>query len=114
MSYILDDEGGEEDDTPKSEWKPPPVIPKEDNRTGTNKRTFFVTTERRSLRPRLQLRQNLDKIVLITNSVCIKRRNLMRKPAQYAKTDKGCLMSQTILLLSAVQTYSILVVSDHL
>lgn len=60
MFYILDDEGGEEDDTPKSEWKPPPVIPKEDNRTGTNKRTFFVTTERRYLRPRLHLRQNLD------------------------------------------------------
>ncbi|XP_020610209.1 radial spoke head protein 6 homolog A-like [Orbicella faveolata] len=40
-----DEEGGEEDDTPKPDWKPPPVIPKEDNRTGTNKRTFFVTTE---------------------------------------------------------------------
>lgn len=44
--YAIDDEGGEEDDTPKPEWKPPPVIPKEENRTGTNKRTFFVTTDR--------------------------------------------------------------------
>ncbi|XP_074616257.1 radial spoke head protein 4 homolog A-like isoform X5 [Acropora palmata] len=40
-----DEEGGEEDDAPKSDWKPPPVIPKEENRTGTNKRTFFATTE---------------------------------------------------------------------
>lgn len=40
-----DDEGGEEDDTPKPDWKPPPVIPKEENRSGTNKRTFFVTTD---------------------------------------------------------------------
>ena len=38
----------------------------------------------------------------------------MRKPAQYAKIDKGCLMSQTILLLIAVRNYSILIVSDHL
>lgn len=45
--YSIDEEGGEEDDTPKSEWKPPPVIPKEENRTGTNKRTFFVTNERK-------------------------------------------------------------------
>lgn len=43
----IDEEGGEEDDTPKSEWKPSPVIPKEENRTGTNKRTFFVTNERK-------------------------------------------------------------------
>lgn len=43
----IDEEGGEEDDTPKPDWKPPPVIPKEENRTGTNKRTFFVATERR-------------------------------------------------------------------
>lgn len=42
----VDEEGGEEDDTPKPDWKPPPVIPKEENRTGTNKRNFFVTTER--------------------------------------------------------------------
>lgn len=35
----------EEDDTPKPDYKPPPVIPKEDNRTGTNKKTFFVCNE---------------------------------------------------------------------
>lgn len=39
----------EEDDTPKPDFKPPPVIPKEDNRTGTNKKTFFVCNERKSL-----------------------------------------------------------------
>lgn len=44
---LSDEEGGEEDDAPKSDWKPPPVIPKEENRTGTNKRTFFATTERK-------------------------------------------------------------------
>ena len=44
---VSDEEGGEEDDAPKSDWKPPPVIPKEENRTGTNKRTFFATTERK-------------------------------------------------------------------
>ncbi|PIK38778.1 putative radial spoke head protein 4-like A-like [Apostichopus japonicus] len=35
----------EEDDTPKPDFKPPPVIPREDNRTGTNKKTFFVCNE---------------------------------------------------------------------
>ncbi|XP_031572967.1 radial spoke head protein 4 homolog A-like [Actinia tenebrosa] len=40
-----DEEGGEEDDTPKSEWKPPAPIPKEENRVGTNKKVYFVTTE---------------------------------------------------------------------
>ena len=32
----LDAEEGEEDDTPKPDYKPPPVIPKEENRTGCN------------------------------------------------------------------------------
>ncbi|XP_002741113.1 radial spoke head protein 4 homolog A-like [Saccoglossus kowalevskii] len=46
-----DDEAGEEgeeaeeDDTPKPDWKPPPVIPREENRTGANKKTYFVTIE---------------------------------------------------------------------
>ncbi|XP_072031441.1 radial spoke head protein 4 homolog A-like isoform X2 [Amphiura filiformis] len=44
-----DDEGegeeAEEDDTPKPDFKPPPVIPKEENRTGVNKKTYFVCNE---------------------------------------------------------------------
>ena len=36
---------GEEDDTPKPEFKPPPVVPKEENRTGANKKTYFVCNE---------------------------------------------------------------------
>ena len=35
----------EEDDTPKPDFKPPPVVPKEDNRTGANKKTYFVCNE---------------------------------------------------------------------
>nr|XP_039262999.1 radial spoke head protein 4 homolog A-like [Styela clava] len=38
-------EGGEEDEVPKPDYKPPPVIPKEDNRTGTNKYVYFVCNE---------------------------------------------------------------------
>ncbi|XP_033734834.1 radial spoke head protein 4 homolog A-like [Pecten maximus] len=45
-----DDEEGEEeeqeeDDTPKPDFKPPPEIPKEENRTGTNKKTYFVCND---------------------------------------------------------------------
>ena len=40
-------EEGEEDDTPKPDYKPPPVIPKEENRTGCNKKTYFVCNERK-------------------------------------------------------------------
>ncbi|XP_001639413.2 radial spoke head protein 4 homolog A isoform X1 [Nematostella vectensis] len=40
-----DEEVAEEDDTPKPDWKPPPVIPKEENRAGANKKVYFVTTE---------------------------------------------------------------------
>ncbi|XP_065065225.1 radial spoke head protein 4 homolog A-like isoform X2 [Rhopilema esculentum] len=35
----------EEDDIPKSQWKPPPVIPKEDHHNGTNKKVYFVCNE---------------------------------------------------------------------
>ncbi|KAL9952056.1 hypothetical protein ACROYT_G039256 [Oculina patagonica] len=35
----------EEDDVPQTEFKPPPVIPKEDSRTGCNKKTYFVCNE---------------------------------------------------------------------
>ena len=47
INLLLFSEEGEEDDTPKPEYKPPPPIPKEDNRTGTNKKTYFVCTERK-------------------------------------------------------------------
>ena len=35
----------EEDDFPKSTYKPPPVIPKEENRFGTNKFSYFVCSQ---------------------------------------------------------------------
>lgn len=42
-------EDGEEtrDEPPKSQWKPPPVTPKEDPKSGTNKRTYFVCNNRK-------------------------------------------------------------------
>jgi len=40
-----EDEETEEDDTPKPAWKPPPVTPKEEARTGVNKKTYFVCNE---------------------------------------------------------------------
>ncbi|XP_007941250.1 radial spoke head protein 6 homolog A [Orycteropus afer afer] len=45
------EEEGEEDEEkaadtlPKSTWKPPPVVPKEESRTGTNKYLYFVCNE---------------------------------------------------------------------
>ena len=39
-------EGKQEDVLPKPDWKPPPTIPKEANKTGTNKKTYFVCNER--------------------------------------------------------------------
>lgn len=43
------EEEGEEtrDELPKSQWKPPPVTPKEDPKSGTNKRTYFVCNNRK-------------------------------------------------------------------
>jgi len=38
-------EGAEEDVIPKPDFKPPPVIPKEDNRSGSNKFVYFVCNE---------------------------------------------------------------------
>ncbi|XP_077156858.1 radial spoke head protein 6 homolog A-like [Paroedura picta] len=40
-----DEDDEEKDEPPKPNYKPPPVIPKEDNRTGTNKFTYFVCNE---------------------------------------------------------------------
>ncbi|KAK3092588.1 hypothetical protein FSP39_004684 [Pinctada imbricata] len=39
------EEEQEEDDTPKPDYKAPPEIPKEDNRSGTNKKTYFVCND---------------------------------------------------------------------
>lgn len=35
------------DELPKSQWKPPPVTPKEDPKSGTNKRTYFICNSRK-------------------------------------------------------------------
>jgi len=40
-----DDEDAEEDEPPKPDFKAPPTIPKEENRTGTNKKTYFVCND---------------------------------------------------------------------
>ncbi|KAK0041151.1 radial spoke head protein 4 A [Biomphalaria pfeifferi] len=40
-----EDEETEEDDIPKPDFKSPPVVPKEENRTGTNKKTYFVCND---------------------------------------------------------------------
>ncbi|KAL8621482.1 hypothetical protein ACOMHN_058243 [Nucella lapillus] len=42
-----EDEGEEqeEDDTPKPEFKPPATVPKEENRTGVNKKVYFVCND---------------------------------------------------------------------
>ena len=37
----------EKDEPPKSQWKPPPVIPKEEPKTGANKKTYFVCNQRK-------------------------------------------------------------------
>merc|ERR1712050_576164 len=39
------EEEAEEDDTPKPDYKPPPVVPKEEQKAGANKKTFFVCNE---------------------------------------------------------------------
>lgn len=40
-----DEDEEEKDEPPKPNYKPPPVIPKEDYRTGTNKFSYFVCNE---------------------------------------------------------------------
>lgn len=39
------EEEAEEDDTPKPDYKPPPVVPREENKTGPNKKTYFVCND---------------------------------------------------------------------
>ena len=41
-----DDEDEERDEPPKSQWKTPPTVPKEEPKTGTNKKTYFVCNYR--------------------------------------------------------------------
>lgn len=45
----LENEGSEseKDEPPKSQWKPPPTVPKEDPKTGANKRSYFVCNNRK-------------------------------------------------------------------
>lgn len=45
ITCLLGDFDVEEDDIPRTEFKPPPVIPKEDNRIGCNKKAYFVCNE---------------------------------------------------------------------
>jgi len=40
-----EEEEQEEDDTPKPDFKPPPEIPKEENKTGANKKIYFVCND---------------------------------------------------------------------
>lgn len=49
VQFFLGDFDVEEDDAPQADFKPPPVIPKEENRTGCNKKTYFVSNERELL-----------------------------------------------------------------
>ena len=37
----------QEDDTPKPDWKPAPEVPREENRSGSNKKTYFVCNDRK-------------------------------------------------------------------
>lgn len=39
----------EKDEPPKSQWKPPPTVPKEEPKTGANKKTYFVCNNRKFL-----------------------------------------------------------------
>jgi radial spoke head protein 4A len=42
----MDDMDGEEDPLPKSTYKPPAVVPKEERGTGVNKYTYYVCNHR--------------------------------------------------------------------
>ncbi|KFU93765.1 Radial spoke head protein 4 A, partial [Chaetura pelagica] len=45
VGEVEDKDEEKEDEPPKSTYKPPPVIPKEENGTGTNKYVYFVCNE---------------------------------------------------------------------
>lgn len=44
-----DEEGSEaeKDEPPKSQWKPPPTVPKEEAKSGANKKSYFVCNNRK-------------------------------------------------------------------
>ena len=44
-SLFVGDFDVEEDDVPQPDFKPPSLVPKEENRTGCNKKTYFVCNE---------------------------------------------------------------------
>lgn len=46
-SNFFPTEEQQEDDTPKPDWKPPAEVPKEENRSGANKKTYFVCNDRK-------------------------------------------------------------------
>ena len=62
-----EDEIEEKDVLPESQWKPPPVIPKEETRTGTNKKIYFVCNTRK-----LTSRINVIMILIIITKQKIK------------------------------------------
>ena len=39
----------ERDEPPKSQWRPPPTVPKEEPKSGANKKTYFVCNNRKCL-----------------------------------------------------------------
>ena len=41
-----EEDSEEKDVFPESQWKPPPIIPKEETRMGTNKKVYFVCNTR--------------------------------------------------------------------
>ena len=49
----LDNESSQsdKDEPPKSQWKPPPTVPKEEPKTGANRKTYFVCNHRKPLQP---------------------------------------------------------------
>lgn len=50
-----DSSESEKDEPPKSQWKPPPVVPKEEPKTGANKKTYFVCNNRKTLNVKTSL-----------------------------------------------------------
>ncbi len=51
----LDNESSEseKDEPPKSQWKPPPTVPKEEPKTGANKRSYFACNNRKDQKEEL-------------------------------------------------------------
>jgi hypothetical protein len=56
---LLGDFDVEEDDIPRTEFKPSPLIPKEENRVGCNKKAYFVCNEGKQCRTYMYYSINL-------------------------------------------------------